>query len=239
MWRHAMAALAAAGHRALALDFRGFGGSERTPRGYRKPELAADVLAVLDALALDRVAIVGHDWGGLVALLVALDHPERVTRLVLLNTGHPFPLRDARTARAAAQGLWYMPLLGAPLLGPALVRHGVVRRALQRSGAIRSWTAEETARYLDDLDPHATQRLYGTFVAGDTRGRRHGERLTVPTLHLHGDADAAVRLDLLRGLDRHADDYRLELLPGAGHFCVEDAPAIVQDRLVRFLAPDL
>ena len=57
------------GARLLALDMRGFGWSEATPGGYEKAELAEDVIGVLDALGLDRVDLVGHDWGGVAGVL--------------------------------------------------------------------------------------------------------------------------------------------------------------------------
>jgi pimeloyl-ACP methyl ester carboxylesterase len=62
-WRELMPLLADR-YRLLAMDLRGFGWSEATPRGYRKNELAEDVIGVLDALGIDRVNLVGHDWGG-------------------------------------------------------------------------------------------------------------------------------------------------------------------------------
>ena len=73
-WRPLMPLLADR-HRVLAMDLRGFGWSEPTPRGYRKEELAEDVVGVLDALGVERVNLVGHDWGGVVGFLVCLDIP--------------------------------------------------------------------------------------------------------------------------------------------------------------------
>ncbi|HYJ20397.1 MAG TPA: alpha/beta fold hydrolase, partial [Solirubrobacterales bacterium] len=70
-WRHLMPALADR-HRVLALDLRGFGWSEAPPKGYEKENLASDVLAVLDQLGIERVKLVGHDWGGWVGFLLCL-----------------------------------------------------------------------------------------------------------------------------------------------------------------------
>ncbi len=72
---------------AVAFDQRGFGDSDRPQSGYSIPEMAADVIALLDALALDRVTLVGHSFGSFVARQAAIAHPERVKTLVLIGTG--------------------------------------------------------------------------------------------------------------------------------------------------------
>jgi pimeloyl-ACP methyl ester carboxylesterase len=237
-WRHAMPALAAAGAHVIAPDLRGFGWSEITARGYRKPSLALDVLAILDALGVERFRLAGHDWGGYLAFLLGLHRPDRVQRLMLLNTGHGFVKRDLRTLRAQA-GFWYMPLLGTPGVGPAIVRRGIHDALLQRSGAVEgAWTDEDRRIFLDRIDPHVTQQVYGSFVYAEAPVallRRERRRLRPPTRFLHGDADPAIRPDFIRGLEDHADDYRLELLPGLGHFCIEQAPEVVVPKMVDFL----
>jgi pimeloyl-ACP methyl ester carboxylesterase len=237
-WRDALPALAARGAHVVAPDLRGCGWSEITPHGYGRPSLALDVLAILDALGIGRFRLAGHDWGGFVAFLLGLHRPDRVERLLLLNTGHGFPKRDMKTLKALL-GFWYMPLLGLPGLGPRVVRAGLPERALRQSGEIDgAWTPEDTRIFLDRTDPRVTQQVYGSFVfAESTRALLHPprERLRPPTLFLHGDADAAIRPDFIRGLEDHADDYRLELLPGVGHFCVEHAPEVVIPKMADFL----
>jgi pimeloyl-ACP methyl ester carboxylesterase len=238
-WRDAIAPLAEAGMHVIVPDLRGFGWSERTRRGYRKDELAADVLAVLDEMGVDRFRLAGHDWGGFVAFLLGLHHPDRVQRLLLINTGHGFAKRDLKTLRAQA-GFWYMPLIGTPGIGPALVRNGIVRKLVGRvTVKDGSWTPEEADVFLDRTDPRVTQQVYGTFVYRELlpalRRPYDHLRLKPPTLFLHGDADPAIRPDMIRGLEDHADDYRLELLPGLGHFCIEQAPDVVVPKMVAFL----
>jgi non-heme chloroperoxidase len=73
--------------RALAIDLRGFGDSDRPPSGYAIPDLGADVVALLDALRIERATVVGHSFGSFVARHVALAHPGRVAALVLIGTG--------------------------------------------------------------------------------------------------------------------------------------------------------
>ncbi|MFL4972307.1 MAG: alpha/beta fold hydrolase [Microvirga sp.] len=90
-WRHQLGALAAAGLRVVAPDQRGYNLSDK-PKGlesYTLDCLAGDVVALADALGCDRVSLVGHDWGGLVAWWTAARHGERVERLAILNAPHP------------------------------------------------------------------------------------------------------------------------------------------------------
>src|SRR5258708_5056780 len=83
-WRHLMPALADR-HRVLALDLRGFGWSDAPRDGYEKEDMATDVLAVLDELGLERVKLVGHDWGGWIGFLLCLRSPRRFERFLALN----------------------------------------------------------------------------------------------------------------------------------------------------------
>ena len=92
-WRHQIAPLAASGLRILAPDQRGYNLSDK-PAGiaaYRLDTLADDVIGLADALGREHFAVVGHDWGGVVAWRLAARNPERVTRAVILNAPHPRP----------------------------------------------------------------------------------------------------------------------------------------------------
>lgn len=85
-WRHQLVALAEAGFAAFAPDNRGFGGTDKPGVRVSRELLAADVLRFADALGIERFTLVGHDWGGIIAFKTAIDHPDRVTRLALLDT---------------------------------------------------------------------------------------------------------------------------------------------------------
>lgn len=232
-------------HRVICPDMRGFGRTDAPPFGYDKECLAQDLLAVTAALGAERFALAGHDWGGVVSFIAALRAPERVERLVLLNTAHLFWQVDAAFV-LALRGFWYMPLVGTPLLGPWLLRRRRFQDAvLGWAHPGLDWDAGERDRYLgmvcERARAGASRRLYGTFVfrelAEILRGRYRREHLTVPTLLLHGDADRAVRAPLLRGFEPFADEMRVELVPGAGHFVAEAEPELVARAILAFTAP--
>src|SRR5262245_48078619 len=202
--------------RVICPDMRGFGWTDAPAKGYDKDGLAEDLLAVCDALGVERFSLAGHDWGGYVAFIVAMRWPERVERLVMLNTGHGFVKVDLRLV-SAQLGFWYMPIIGFPGLGPALVRRGGMVRAIARWGHPGGvpWDDTTWEAYLAPLREraraHATQQLYGLFVAQEfpqvLLGRWKHHRLTVPTLFLHGAADRILRPDFLRGYEQYADEF--------------------------------
>ena len=99
LWRHQVEALAAAGHRVIAPDLRGFGESDRPEEvdAYRLAALVGDVRGLLDALGVDRATVMGHDWGAGLAWSVVRAMPERVDALVALSVG------DGRTKAEAGE----------------------------------------------------------------------------------------------------------------------------------------
>ena len=243
-YRFLLPALAAAGHRAIALDLRGFGWSDATRDGYEKENLATDVLAVLDALDLERVKLVGHDWGGWIGYLLCLRAPERFERYLALNILPPWV-----NPRMIVPEMWrftYQLVVASPFLGYRLHASGkLVPKVLLSASVVRdNFDAKTLHIFSDNLaEPpraRACVQMYRVFQLREQpdiiRGRYAGQRLTVPTLQLHGTDDAALRPKMLAGWERHADDMRLELVEGCGHFIVDEAPDLVADRAVAFFA---
>ena len=85
-WRHQMPALADVGHATFAPDNRGFGGTDKPGARVNRAMLGGDVIAYLDAKGIESCTLVGHDWGGIIAFKTAIDHPDRIRRLVLIDT---------------------------------------------------------------------------------------------------------------------------------------------------------
>lgn len=231
-WRDVIPPLADAGFRVIAPDLRGAGWSDAPAHGYEKEQLASDVLALLDTLALERVALVGHDWGGWVAQLVALRAPQRVERLTLCNIA-PVWSPGGLTAARDAWRLAYQPLLAAPGLGPALHRRPRLRLALP--GVPAAAQEEFLAALREPGHAEASSAYYRTFLRSElvplARGRYDGLRLTMPTLVLHGTRDPAIRPRAVRTFAAHADRLELVWLPDAGHFVVDERPLEVARRL--------
>jgi pimeloyl-ACP methyl ester carboxylesterase len=243
-WRHLMPALADAGYRALAMDLRGFGWSEAPRDGYEKENMADDVLAVLDELGLERVKLVAHDWGAWIGLLLGIRAPQRFDRYLAMNTLHPWIDR-----RELLPHLWrfaYQWAILAPVLGYRLHTGGrFVRRLIVGASRNREvWDEATLSVFADKLrEPpraRAGVQLYRVFNLREAplmaQGRYVNQRLAVPTLMLFGADDFALRPELLKGYERHADDMSVELVPDTGHFIVDERPELVVERALEFLS---
>lgn len=231
----------ASSHRVLAFDRPGFGYSAR-PRGHawtahRQAELIHDALT---ALAIERPIVLGHSWGTLVALELALDHPASVAALVLLS-GYYYP--DARTdvAFALPQAL---PVLGdilnhtvAPWLGK-LAAQRAIRKIFAPSAVPARFTAGfplDLALRPAQLRATASDTSHMIPAARATMPRR--QALAMPVAILAGDSDAIV--DTAEQSERLARDLPqaiLTVVPGAGHMIHYDAPDAIVAAIERLSA---
>src|ERR1700683_3203645 len=103
-WREQLTSLSQAGYRAVAVDLRGFGGSDKPPRGYDLVTAASDAAGLVRALGEANAVVVGHDWGGLIAWTVAAYYPKVVRRLAVVSVPHPLRLRSAVLSDPLGQG---------------------------------------------------------------------------------------------------------------------------------------
>jgi len=243
-WRHLLPALADR-HRVLAIDLRGFGWSDAPRDGYEKENLADDVLAVLDGLGIDRVKLVGHDWGGWIGFLLCLKAPQRFERYLALNILTPWI--ELRRALPQAWRFWYQQLILAPGIGYRLHRGGrfvprvLVGASIQKS-AWDDATLRSFAGNLAEPDrARAAVQMYRVFnlreVRPILRGRYARQRLSVPTRMLFGTGDAALRPELLAGYEKHTDDMQVEFVADSGHFIADEKPELVAERARAFFAP--
>jgi pimeloyl-ACP methyl ester carboxylesterase len=241
-WRHLIPQLAR-NHRLIAPDLRGWGWSDAPPGPYAKATFAADVLALLDAEGLDRVRVIGHDWGGYAGFLLALEHPERVDRLVALDIAPPWLTAPRPRHLALPLAASYQVLVGTPILGPLTMTsgNGFIRRLIRAgSGPAMRWSDEELDVYADVLREPARARAssacYRTFLTREVlrlaAGGRRGRELRVPTLLLMG-AQSALRWVLD---PRPGPNLQVQTIAGAGHFLPEEAPEQVLELAEPFLS---
>jgi pimeloyl-ACP methyl ester carboxylesterase len=232
-WRHVVPLLAPHA-RLVMIDLRGFGWSDAPPGAYDKQTLADDLLAVLDELGLERVCLMGHDWGAWSGFLACLAAPERFAAFLALGAPRP----GGRPSARQLLEVWrftYQVALASPVLGRQLVAD---RRVIERvilGGAVQrqAWTPDDlrafSAVVAEPARAQASVDLYRTFLTRELVRAAHGH-LRVPTRIMLGDRDPAIPAVLLEGADDDADDLAIEIVPECGHFVPEEHPALVARR---------
>jgi pimeloyl-ACP methyl ester carboxylesterase len=234
LWREVIPRLAPHA-RVIAPDFRGFGWSDVPRSGYEMDQLKRDMLALLDELGVHELSIAGHDWGGFVGCLLALEHPERVKSFLALNVIPPWPARDRRVLRDAWR-LIYMPLLACPGLGRRLGR-AVAARGLRDSGLPDGDVEAFVSRFRGERG-RVTERVYGSFLRslpGFVRGRYSASDLRVPSRLVFGTRDPVLTARSAEDAAAQTELLELELVPDAGHFVVDEKPELVADRLLALI----
>ncbi len=243
-WR-GVAPRLATDYRVICPDLRGFGWSDAPPGRYDKATLAQDIVGLLDALGLESVEMIAHDWGAWIGFMLCLDHPERFEHYLALNMYTPWPDPPSLKAIGVTARLWYQVALATPGLGRWLItRTPFVRRLIAAGAVHRAWTAEELSAFTEPLKAperaDASVRLYRTFLLHELRpflrGQYNARRLTVPTLLLHGTHDLAIDHTALGQWRAHADDMDVELRNDSGHFIAEELPDIVAYRARELFA---
>jgi pimeloyl-ACP methyl ester carboxylesterase len=250
-WRHQIQALAQAGYRVVAPDLRGYGASDKPPRGYDAPTLAGDLAGIVRALGEREATVVGHDWGGHLGWTMAALSPAVVRRLVVVSIPHPLRwipslLRDPDQRRASS----YMARFQLPWHPERWLVEAdadAVATLLEQWGG-PGFPDPETARRCRD----AMQVLYVPNRALEyyrwsarsvlrTDGRRFRTAMRrpidTPTLQLHGALDSCVLPATAAGSSRYVRGaYEWCLLDGVGHFPQQEAPDQVSEAILRWCA---
>ena len=225
------------GLRIIAPDLPGYGWSGPAPHRWAKDDVAADVLALMDALGLDRVLLVGHDWGGFVGYRMLLAAPERFDGYLVMNMAHPW-----QTPRTILPHFWrflaYQPFVAS--IGMALQRRTpYLQRVIFGTGpkAHRVKPADVrvyTERFRDPVVARTATDTYRTFLLREmpfAARNPEARRSAVPIRALFGMADFAVHHSLAAPETAQADDYTFEPVD-AGHFVIDERPDLVRARLI-------
>lgn len=253
-WRHQLPALAAAGMRAVAVDLRGYGDSDKPPRGYDLWTLSGDVAGLVRALGERQAHLVGHDWGGILSWCTVALHPRVVRSVTVLAAPHPRAMGQALLRDPAQRSASrYLVNFQAPWLPERCLTRDAALLVEQvlRSGASPQWCASSAfpavaRRYREAMlipgVAHCALEYYRWV--GRSQFRFDGRRLSravdrtarVPVLQVHGADDPYVlERTARRSVHWAGDGYRYEVLPGIGHFVQQEAPERTTALLTEFL----
>jgi pimeloyl-ACP methyl ester carboxylesterase len=246
LWRDQIDALVRHGHRVIAPDLRGFGGSDQPDKveDYAMHLLIGDVVAIMDEFKVERAAVVGHDWGAALAWLVATFLPDRVDRLAVVSVGHPRAFSGAGLPQK--QLSWYMLWFQFP---------GVAERTFPEDdwGLFRTWAHGGAARGSDDYmerqiaDLARPGRLAAGFnwyranispdtFAGDGRGVEL-PLVACPVMGVWSTGDMALSEQQMTGSQQFVSGpWRYERIEGANHWIPVDASEQLSSLLVDFLS---
>jgi len=225
------------GLRIIAPDLPGYGWSGPAPHRWAKEDVAADVLALMDALGIGRALLVGHDWGGFVGYRMLLAAPERFDGYLVCNMAHPW-----QTPRTTLPHFWrflaYQPFVASA--GMFLQqRTRYLERMIFAFGPKAHRVAPTTAkiyadRFRDPVVASTATDTYRTFLLHELPSAAKNpeqRRATVPIRALFGMHDFAIHHSLASPNTANADDYTFEAAD-AGHFIIDERPELVRARLI-------
>jgi pimeloyl-ACP methyl ester carboxylesterase len=236
-------------------DLRGFGASDKpqATADYATDKTVADLFALADALGIERFALVGHDWGGAVAWAAAIGGSERIERLAIVNSPHPYlfqkSLIEDSGQRASSQ---YIRAFREPGMETLIARMGFdtfFDKSFAPHVDMSKVSAEERRRYIDDWSkPGAMTAMLNWYRASKLVVPPPGitvpvpdfvqsafPKITMPVLVVWGLDDKALLPVQLEGIGEVGEDVRVVPLKGVGHFAPWEAPDQVAAALRPFL----
>jgi pimeloyl-ACP methyl ester carboxylesterase len=236
-WRHQIAPLSQH-FRVVAVDMRGFNESDKPETGYETANLALDIRDLIDHLSPNEpVYLAGHDWGGLVAYQTAMDWPDRVKKLTVLNAPHPDAwiigwLTDAEQQRKS----WYVFLCQLQDFPEEYYLSQFADGSIRLASVM---SADDVAVYAQAFNKPgvatATINYYRELVK-EMPTRRHTvpDKIRCPVRVLWGSQDLALEPSLNDPAAQWIDDFQVFYFPNCRHWLASEAPDEVTQHLLEF-----
>jgi pimeloyl-ACP methyl ester carboxylesterase len=243
-------------YRCIAPNLRGFERSSSPPEveAYRPKHIARDIAALIDTVGGRIEALVAHDWGGAVAWNLAAQQPEKLARLVIVNSPHPATfLRELQHNPAQRAASAYMNFLCRPDAEALLAENDFARLwpFFEGMGATGTWLTEETRNRYREVWRLGLAGGCNYYRASPLRPPTPEDRsvmqvsfppefvsVRVPTTVVWGERDLALPPALLDGLDAYVAPLRVRRVPEATHWIIHEQPELVGDEIERALKDD-
>lgn len=249
-WRAQIPAIANAGYRVIAIDLRGYAGSDHPPHGYDPITMAEDVAGVIRSLGELDATIIGHGWGALAAWTTAVYQPDVVRSIGVVSTPHPRILRRSILRRASQfrRTSYAIPFQVPFAPESSLSRHDGARvhRFLSDWSHDTTWLSDDVSgvyrsAFIQWPTPHCAIEYHRWAVRSMLRpdGLRYAKRMKqvidIPVLHVHGEHDPAILIESVTGsVDYAGNDYTWRTL-SCGHFPHEEAPSEFNEIVLDWL----
>ena len=242
-WRKQIPALSAAGCRVIVPDQRGYNMSDKPAgiKAYCMDTLVGDTVGLIKALEYEKVNLVGHDWGAVIAWMLAIKHPEKLHRLGIINVPHPavmrrFLMRDLEQMRRSLYALFFQ----LPWLPEAILRLGnwrVAASGMRRTGKPNAFTDQDIGKYKEAWSQLGAMTAMLNWYRAAVRHPSeisNGMQVSVPTLILWGAQDFALSRRMARPSLDYCDDGNLIFFPDATHWVQHEEADEINRQLLTF-----
>ncbi len=239
-WRHQLDAFAG-GYRVVAPDMRGYNETENQGP-FDTTTLQNDLLALMDHLGLERVHLVGHDWGAGIAWLFAMNHGDRLHSLTICNVPHPAIAQEMLKRPRQLLRSWYMLFFQLPWLPEralAAKDYQSLARGLIRDCRPGTFTREDITFYLESWRAHGLGGGISWYRALLRKPQRLGDPvpiITTPTLLIWAENDRFLGEELLENTDAYVANLDVHTLPGISHWVQQEAAGEVNRLLAAHLS---
>ncbi|GCE10939.1 alpha/beta fold hydrolase [Tengunoibacter tsumagoiensis] len=245
-WRKQIPFLAELGYKVVAPDLRGYNETDKPRTGYDIPTLLRDIVGLIHALDYQKAIIIGHDWGGALAWMFAINYPQLTDRLVVMNAPHPGAMqRELKTWKQLSKS-WYifafqLPFLPEYQLGrnhAKLIGTLIYEAAYQKD----AFPPDVLERYREAMSKPGALRgginyyreLFKTQFSLFMGSRQIGI-IAAPTLLIWGEQDIALDIALTKDLDAWVPELSIKYVPDSGHWVQQEKPELVNRYLADFL----
>ena len=247
-WRYQIPALASAGFRAIAPDLRGYGETDK-PEGvesYDIHHLVGDLVGLLDGLGLERAVIAGHNWGGIITWQMALMVPQRVERVISLNT--PFLERGTASPtevfKQVPDGRFnYILYFQQPGRAEADIEPNIeawLEATMRQLATNQSFITEQTLKVYGDAFRKGGLtgpiNYYRNFDRNwETTADLEGSKITMPALMVCAENDPITTPQMAEGMESHVSNLTTRLINNCGHWTQQEQPDEVNRLIIEFL----
>ena len=221
--------------RVIAVDLKGFGFSGKPDGDYSRAAQSLLVAHLLDYLKIEKAWLCGNSMGGEIALNFALQNPQRVAGLILIDSGGV----EVSGGGSLAPSYLLMPVVGRVLTALALTSDKLVRQGLEKSFYDRTKvTAERVANYYRPLQTRDGQlaAIRARAQADQSPLEQELNRINVPSLIIWGAQDALIPLEAGIKMNKLIKDSQLRIFDSCGHLPQEEMPARVVEEMTKFIA---